>query len=210
MFTKFLKIFCLFFICFVFLVTAKASDNDVQIHAEVPPASPTSPSPTASPTYTPSPAFPPSPAWIDIFTGYLLAKIMYILFAFLTLAIFLDSFLDWFIYLGKKKWGIVYDAESKKSIPDAKVMLYDFETEKILEESTTDNLGRYGFDIKPGNYYIVVEKTEHGYPSKITKRDYHKEIIEIKEKSEPIINIPVDVSGKVGGYRLSLLDKIAK
>lgn len=191
------------------------------------------PTPSPSPTVPTPPYEAPAgqvfsfPSWIDIFTSWTLSKILYALFAILALVMFifsllgpfmaglpLLSFWDWFlalfIYLYKKKWGIVYDAESKKPVPKAKVMLYDFESKKMLESCFTNNLGEYGFEIKKGKYYLVVEKTDYEFTSKIIKKDYHKEMIEIKEKSAPVINIPIDVDGAVMEYRFSLLSKINK
>lgn len=196
------------------------------------------PSPSPIVTFTPSPTIPApfheappypetfgAPEWIDIFTRYFAAKIMYVLLAFLALAILIFSLIlpylsalplvslsDWFlalfIYLGKKKWGIVYDAKTKKPVPRAKVALYEFKTNKLLETCISNNLGEYGFEIKEGKYYLTVEKTDYEYTSKIFKKDYHKETIEIKKKSVPVINIPIDADEAVVEYRLLLLSKI--
>ena len=122
----------------------------------------------------------------------------------------LDQFLSMFIFLGKKKWGIVYDGESKQPVPKAKVALYEFETKKLLESKLTNKLGEYGFEIKPGKYYLTVAKSDYNYPSKEVKIDYHEEVIEVKKDTSPEINIPVDANSAKVTYRLEFLAKASK
>lgn len=93
----------------------------------------------------------------------------------------------------KKPWGIVYDSENYKPIPMSVVQIFDKETNRILETQVTDDEGRFGFLVKKGEYFINVVKKNYLFPSKLQNKDYHKEIIKVKEDNAIInINIPLD------------------
>ena len=112
----------------------------------------------------------------------------------------------WGVFIGffvprKRPWGVVYDSMSKQPLDPAYVVLYDM-TGKEIATSLTDIDGRYGFSVNPGQYHMVVSKTNYAFPSvKLSGKThdelyedlYFGEVIEIKEENELIAkNIPMD------------------
>lgn len=109
------------------------------------------------------------------------------------------------IIFGLKKktspWGITYDSITKQPLDPAYVILKDMQG-RVIDSAITDIDGRYGFLVKPGNYQIMVKKTNYVFPSKKligkTKDEiysdlYFGELVEVKEKDETINkNIPLD------------------
>jgi len=95
-------------------------------------------------------------------------------------------------YNKKKKWGTVYDAESRQPIAFAAVRVFERNNNKLLETQMTDKDGRFGFLARPGKYYLQVVKNNYFFPSKITPLDYHGDNIEIKQNQSIIANIPMD------------------
>jgi hypothetical protein len=107
-----------------------------------------------------------------------------------------DKFSLWIIPLAGifkkgRKWGIVYDSESGKPLPLAKVTVYD-SNKKPIETVLTDNQGRYGFVVDPGKYYLAVMKKNYSFPSKIVDTDYHLAPIEVSDNGLVAANIPID------------------
>lgn len=92
----------------------------------------------------------------------------------------------------KKKWGIVYDSESDQPIPLAAVRIFDFEYKKLLATQLTDKDGRFGFLIKPGQYYLNIIKHDYQFPSKFAASNYHGEPFQVKEDGVISFNIPLD------------------
>jgi len=128
-----------------------------------------------------------------------------------------DSLFSWFLsiigwYRKRKNWGTVYDAESGKPVPMAVVRIFEFsenrENKHMLESVQTDNEGRYGFAVKPGNYYLDVIKNYYTFPSKITKIGYHSEKIEVKDNSVVAVDIPVDPDLKHFSHQASILSEV--
>jgi hypothetical protein len=120
------------------------------------------------------------------------------LWAFLILLLLIREFIERAKYF---RWGVVYDAVTKKPIMGAVVKIYDKEYNRLREFRVTDNFGRYGFLIPPGQYYLGVEKENYSFPSRLvkTKNDrgftdiYHGEVLD-KEYADSLIsaNIPLD------------------
>jgi len=110
----------------------------------------------------------------------------------------------------KKKWGIVYDAESNQPVPIAVVRIFDQEFKKLLETQITDKNGRFGFLVKPGKYYINIIKTDYTFPSKFVRNDYHGEPFEVKEDSVISVNIPIDPNVHKLALRLNIISKLMK
>ena len=116
--------------------------------------------------------------------------------------IFIEPLL-WLFRKKRKKWGIVYDALSKKPIDLAVVRLYSQANRKLVQTKVTDKEGRYILMArKPGKYYLTVEKPGYVYPTQYLREDkqdikyldlYHGEAIEVTEEKTVITaNIPLD------------------
>jgi len=58
----------------------------------------------------------------------------------------------------KKKWGIVFDRDTKRPISGAIVSLFDEEKKRVSETQITDREGRYGFLSRQGLYSIHVKQ----------------------------------------------------
>jgi len=102
----------------------------------------------------------------------------------------------------RKKWGVIYNALTKRPVDLAIVRLYDNQTKRIVQSRVTDRQGRYTFLAQPGRYYITVTKPKFDFPSNYLKDEkedvkyldiYHGEVIEVTEKNAAITaNIPID------------------
>jgi len=90
-------------------------------------------------------------------------------------------------------WGTVLSSGSYEPVNLAIVRLFDNSNNKLVETAVTDDNGRFGFFVKPGEYYMTVDKDDFHFPSK-SQAGYHGEIIDVKSKEEGIIklNILVD------------------
>ena len=64
----------------------------------------------------------------------------------------------------KRPWGTVYDSVTKQPLDPVYVTLKD-SFGKDISTSITDLDGRYGFQVAPGNYSIVVNKANYNFPS---------------------------------------------
>ncbi|MBM3204614.1 carboxypeptidase regulatory-like domain-containing protein [Candidatus Uhrbacteria bacterium] len=101
----------------------------------------------------------------------------------------------------RKKWGVVYNALSKKPVDLAIVRLIHSEKNMVVQTRITDMQGRFSFNARPGTYRVDVQKPGYLFPStflKDKKTDvdfldlYHGEPIEVKESGVPTFNIPAD------------------
>lgn len=98
-----------------------------------------------------------------------------------------------------KKWGIVYDSETKRPLDPVYVSIFD-DQGKQIEQRFTDMEGRFGFLVTPGKYRVEANKTHYIFPSvKVTgKKDelydnlYYGEMLEIKDETVINVNIPMD------------------
>ncbi len=84
----------------------------------------------------------------------------------------------------KKGWGIVYDKNSRKSLHNTVVRLYEPKYNKLLETAITDGQGRYAFLAGPNDYYVTYEKP--GFEKAVVSP------VDYKDKKEPTL-ISVDV-----------------
>jgi len=57
-----------------------------------------------------------------------------------------------------RAFGIVGDARTKRPIEKAVIRIFDAKYNKLLETQITSPRGRYAFVIKPGAYYVQIEK----------------------------------------------------
>lgn len=67
----------------------------------------------------------------------------------------------------QNSYGIVFDSITHRFINGAIVRIFSEETKKLLETKVTDNQGKYTFLVKPGHYYLEVNKENYRFPSKI-------------------------------------------
>jgi hypothetical protein len=99
-------------------------------------------------------------------TSFLIANPFSIVDLFLLIARFWSLIL---IAFGIKKksnpWGTVYNSVTKQPIDPAYVVLMDMQGNEIAS-CITDIDGRYGFAVPAGRYTIMVNKTNHEFPSK--------------------------------------------
>jgi hypothetical protein len=56
-----------------------------------------------------------------------------------------------------KRWGVISDAVTHKSIPYAVVRIFDAKDDRLLEMRIADQLGHYGFLVRKGTYYLTAE-----------------------------------------------------
>ena len=115
-------------------------------------------------------------------------------------------------YLRKKRrWGMVYDYKTKRPVPFAKVILVSVLNKKIVNSVNCNNIGEFGFLVKPGEYYVEVgsnsikgivsnkSKTDQkrfnkGRRDSIYKNIYYKdEIIEIKDTQKMDLELDISV-----------------
>lgn len=103
-----------------------------------------------------------------------------------------------------KKWGVVYDSETKQPIDPAYVTAYDMNGVEVAS-AITDMDGRYGFLLSPGTYRVVAQKTNYEFPSKKLSGKVEDELYSdlyfgqeftVTENDTVIIkNIPLDPVG---------------
>jgi len=65
------------------------------------------------------------------------------------------------IYLGIKRsrpWGLIIDKATNKPVEFATCRLYMADSKTLIEQSVSDQEGRYGFAIKPGEYRLEISK----------------------------------------------------
>lgn len=99
-----------------------------------------------------------------------------------------------------KKWGTVYDSQTKRPLDPAYVVLKSKDGKDVADR-ITDLDGRFGFLAQPGEYYLTASKTNYKFPSERLKNQpsdelydnlYHGEILAIKENQLIKVNIPMD------------------
>jgi len=79
---------------------------------------------------------------------------------------YFNRFLE-FIGLRKrrKRFGIVYDAGTKRPLPFAMLRIFDAKEERLKERSVSDKNGAFGFLVPSGEYLIKVFKSGYHFPS---------------------------------------------
>jgi len=119
----------------------------------------------------------------------------------------------------QKKWGVLYNAFTKKPIDLASVRLIDVATNKVVRSVVTDTDGRYILSAQPGNYKIQVTKNGYtGFSEHLQNVSedsafinlYHGEDIKVSDASEINYNIPLDPIEKDRSYLQIMRDKSHK
>jgi hypothetical protein len=116
------------------------------------------------------------------------------------------------IYLGlskRKPWGLILDKITNKPIEFAVCRLYVADSKSMIEQSVSDQEGRYGFAVKDGSYRL-----------EITKDEYLKYSVTLNISPEQITTFPdiylisstlsPKTSNKEKGSLLSILKKIMR
>lgn len=104
----------------------------------------------------------------------------------------------------RKPWGLVFNSQTGQPIPLAIVRIYDKKYNRMLEQSVTDNQGRYGFLGKEGAYYITVVKSGFTFPGKTKSSSFYERVytgdeFKIAGKDQSVsFNIPLDPHTKAG------------
>jgi hypothetical protein len=106
----------------------------------------------------------------------------------------------------KKVWGTMYDANTKRPIPFAKVQLLD-RNRRVLETRIADKDGRYGFLTTPESLMvrhvqisILPSRTGYLFPSRtpasidtfIYNNLYYGDLVEVNDKALINFDIPMD------------------
>ncbi|MFA7309033.1 MAG: hypothetical protein WC045_03090 [Patescibacteria group bacterium] len=68
-----------------------------------------------------------------------------------------------------KRWGTVYDAQTKNPVELSIVRLIDAATRTIVQTAVTDEKGRFYFEPKAGSYLISASKPTLQFPSTLTQ-----------------------------------------
>ncbi len=104
---------------------------------------------------------------------------------------------------GKKRkntWGTVYDAFSGTALPYAIITLHDSITKRLIDTTTSDNEGRFGFLVQKGSYFMKIKKRSYEISNvsiidrQALKYDnnYFGETIDVKDDEQAIFtNIPM-------------------
>lgn len=84
-----------------------------------------------------------------------------------------------------KKWGVVTEEGSGKSIKNAVVRIFDKQYNKLLETQVTDSKGRYGFLANKNRYFVTADK--RGY------QRYVSEEIDLTRAEAQTIERPISL-----------------
>jgi hypothetical protein len=112
-------------------------------------------------------------------------------------------------------WGRVLDASDKKPIVGAIVRIYEAEFNKLKEMQVTDKEGRFGFMVKPGRYYVTVDKPGYVFRPNLVPGEgvYQGGVFEIKG-NQPTVALDIYLEaiekplGKLRSMRLRLWHNI--
>ena len=124
---------------------------------------------------------------------------------------FLIPFRLWSLLLGAlgirkrvRKWGVVYDSQTKQPIDPAYVTIFDAQGNEV-NSAISDIDGRYGFLLAPGTYTMSAQKTNYAFPSKVLAAHTQDELYDDLYFGEPFTveketfvltkNIPLDPIG---------------
>lgn len=104
----------------------------------------------------------------------------------------------------RKPWGVVFNSQTGQPIVLATVKIYDKEYNRLLETAITDRDGRFGFLIKPGSFYLVIQKSGFVFPSQFKVSGFYDNIyaggpLEVTKEQEKVVNfnIPIDPEAKL-------------
>ncbi|MFA7315115.1 MAG: Ig-like domain-containing protein [Candidatus Magasanikbacteria bacterium] len=144
-------------------------------------------------------------------------------FGILNVVNFLQLFFGQFFLLFRikkqKKWGVLYNALTKKPIDLASIRLIDLNTNKVARSTVTDLEGRYILSAQSGNYKIEVNKNGYmgfsAYLKDVSEDSafinlYHGENIKVTDESEINYNIPLDPIEENKNYIQIIKDKTHK
>jgi len=70
-----------------------------------------------------------------------------------------------FVRKRRDKWGQIYNSVTKQPVDLAIVRIHDSVTNKLVSTKVTDRQGRYNLILKPGKYFIEVDKKDYKFPS---------------------------------------------
>ncbi|PJB23310.1 hypothetical protein CO112_01130 [Candidatus Dojkabacteria bacterium CG_4_9_14_3_um_filter_150_Dojkabacteria_WS6_41_13] len=113
----------------------------------------------------------------------------------------------------KKKWGIVYDAVTKKPLARVVVRLIEVSSGKVVDTSVTDAQGLLRLYAPVGKYLVTVKHPQYNFPSTLVKETidggyagvYRGEIIEIAStQTTVLISIPLDPIKLSGALKLKV------
>jgi len=108
---------------------------------------------------------------------------------------------------GRKPWGRVYDAETGQGIPMVAVQLFDKFYNRLVKTELTDKDGRFGFLVREGQYFLLINKKDYQFPSKKSHSDYHGETITVKENTTITVDVPLDANTDKLVNRLGFLSQ---
>lgn len=118
----------------------------------------------------------------------------------IVLGLYILVLIVYIIYLltRSRDWGFVYDTKSKVRVPRAFVRLFKKEDNKLIDTQLTDELGRYGFLVDPGEYMLLVNAQGYSFPSKREKKKklkktFYGSLIRIVVTEEGISDLAIGV-----------------
>jgi hypothetical protein len=161
----------------------------------------------------PSEHNPPSTANIILVLGSLLATILSYLLSIVAAipslsrtlsSIILAMFAPPVWLRQKSKWGIVYDALTKKPIPNVVVRMFSEPDGKLRDSRRSNEVGEFGFIVPMGTYSVTASKSGYSFPSHLvvgsSDNQYHNiykggevDVHPTEGGKAPLnINIPLD------------------
>jgi len=111
-----------------------------------------------------------------------------------------------FVRRKKERWGVVYNSVTKRPVDLAVVRIYTADSSQLVRTLVTDKQGRYQFILKPGKYFMSVEKKGFKFPSGLLNNAgvdgnfqnvYYGSIFEVTEKETISPPIALDPSQKL-------------
>jgi hypothetical protein len=112
-----------------------------------------------------------------------------------------------------KPWGTVFDSQTGRPICYALVRIFDAEYNRLLEQTVTDQEGRFGFLVRSGRYYVTAGKSGYNFPSVSKDINFFDSVyiggnLEAKGGNEVVmLNIPLDaLSQNISGRKLLIFN----
>jgi hypothetical protein len=122
--------------------------------------------------------------------------------------------------LGFKKrrqpWGKVINSLTSQAVSGAIVTIASSDNEgqlRVIDRSSTDSNGRYGFLVTPGNYVIQAEKIGFTFPTKVIRGVYQGHAFRIDSQQTVTLDLycdPAEATLTIGAYIrrfISLLER---
>ncbi|MBN1915581.1 hypothetical protein JW796_01120 [Candidatus Dojkabacteria bacterium] len=108
-----------------------------------------------------------------------------------------------------KEWGSVFDSSSNLLVPNTLVKLFDTKTWKLIDTQMTDEKGRFGLFIQPGEYGLLAVAQGYSFPSKkqedlpLLEEKYQSLLkVDIKEGKKLDVDILLDPLGEATAKKL--------